>query len=93
MFPQDFHYPPIDTTKTRIFYEFILVDTDSVEISHTQDNNGHIMYSKIKILQVITPQEWNKPLYVMITLMLGVISYILSQKNIHGLYGLKRESH
>jgi len=63
MFPQDFHYPPIDTTKTRTFYEFILVDTDSVEISHTQDNNGHIMYSKIKIIQVITPQEWNKPLH------------------------------
>jgi len=63
IFPPDFHYPPTDTTKTCTFYEFILVDTDSVEISHTPNNNGHIMYSKIKILQVITPQEWNKPLH------------------------------
>ena len=48
IFPPEFHYPPIDTTKTRTFYEFILVDIDSAEISHTPDFNGHIMYSKIK---------------------------------------------
>jgi len=29
------------------------------------------MYSKIKILQVITPQEWNKPLH-------GKISFLRS---------------
>jgi len=32
IFPPEFHYPPIDTTMTRTFYEFILVDTDFAEI-------------------------------------------------------------
>ncbi|RDX87422.1 hypothetical protein CR513_31106, partial [Mucuna pruriens] len=37
LFPPDFHYLPTHLHKTRTFYEFILVDTDSIEIFHTQD--------------------------------------------------------
>lgn len=32
-FPEEFHYFPEDITKKQLFYEFILVDTDSREIS------------------------------------------------------------
>jgi len=61
LFPTTFHHLPTDLTKTRTFYEFILVDTDSAEISHNQDKEGNIIYSKIKILHIITSQEWNQP--------------------------------
>jgi len=62
-FPQDFHHLPIDICKTKTFYEFILVDTKSIEVSHHKADEGNIQLSKIKILQVLTPQEWNQPLH------------------------------
>jgi len=55
LFPRDFHYLPIDLCKPITFYEFILVDTKSIEISHQKDDEGNIQFSKIKILQVLTP--------------------------------------
>jgi len=55
LFPSTFHYPPQNILKRRTFYKFILVDTDSVEISHTLDKEGIIIYSKIKILRTLTP--------------------------------------
>jgi len=61
LFPRDFH--SIDMCKTRTFYEFILVDTESIEVSHHKDDEGNIRFFKIKILQVLTPQEWNQPLH------------------------------
>jgi len=63
LFPSTFHYHPQNVLKNRTFYEFILVDTDSAEISHTSDKEGTIIYSKIKILRIMTPQEWNQPLH------------------------------
>jgi len=63
LFSQDFHYLPIDICKTITFYEFILVDIESIEVSHNKDDKGNIEFSKIKILQVLSPQEWNQPLH------------------------------
>ena len=47
--------------KTRKFYEFILVDTDSVEISHFQNESStDICYSKCKIFKVLTHKMWGQ---------------------------------
>ena len=43
-----------DLVKTRKFYEFILVDIDSVEITHIQNKDStDIFYSKCKIFKII----------------------------------------
>ncbi|XP_057442877.1 uncharacterized protein LOC130734457 isoform X2 [Lotus japonicus] len=63
LFPTNFHYVPGHPKKTRLFYEFILVDSDSIEVTHNQDKQGEIAFSKIKILKVLTPQDWNAPLH------------------------------
>ena len=39
IFPKDFNFLPEDLKKSRKFYEFILVDTESVEITHVPDKN------------------------------------------------------
>lgn len=61
MFPKDFLFFPDTLEKTRIFYEFILVDTDSVEITHVENPKypGKYSYSKCKILKVLTLSDWN----------------------------------
>ena len=47
--------------KTRRFYEFILVDTKSVEISHIQNESStKIYYSKCKIFKVLTHKLWGQ---------------------------------
>ena len=61
-FPSSFHYLPANTLKTRTFYEFILVDTGSVEITHKQEQN-QIIYSKFKIMKFISLEEWGQPLH------------------------------
>ena len=44
--------------KTRIFYEFILVDTESIQISHVKNPKGNdIAYSKCKILKVLNEKD------------------------------------
>ncbi|RDX88196.1 hypothetical protein CR513_30243, partial [Mucuna pruriens] len=48
LFPPDFHYLPIHSHKTRTFYEFIL---------------GNIQFSKIKILNILSHQDCNQPLF------------------------------
>ncbi|RDX97481.1 Tf2-11, partial [Mucuna pruriens] len=63
IFPKTFHYLTNNFSKTQRFYEFILVDTDSAEITHTRDDQGTILFSKIKILNVLSPQDWNQPLF------------------------------
>ena len=46
--------------KTCRFYEFILVDTESVEISHIQNESSiEICYSKCKIFKVVTHKSWS----------------------------------
>ncbi|MED6151389.1 hypothetical protein PIB30_082027 [Stylosanthes scabra] len=53
IFPTGFHFKPISPRKTRQFYEFILVDTDSVSIKHYKDKNNPelIIHSTIQILK------------------------------------------
>jgi hypothetical protein len=58
-FPLGFHYILENISKTRQFYDFILVDTNSIKITHNQDKNNpqKINYSKLKILNVLTYQD------------------------------------
>ncbi|MED6214466.1 hypothetical protein PIB30_103390 [Stylosanthes scabra] len=53
IFPIGFYFKPISPNKTRQFYEFILVDTDSVSIKHYKDktNPGLVTHSTIQILK------------------------------------------
>ena len=37
VFPPEFHFKPTTINKTRTFYEFILIDSDSVSIKHFKD--------------------------------------------------------
>ena len=62
IFPQGVTFNSNDPLKTRQFYEFILLDMDSVEIIHNFDkNNPHrIAFSKCQILIVMTIADWNK---------------------------------
>ena len=48
--------------KTCQFYEFILVDTDLVEITHNTNKNNpqRIASSKCQILRVMTLIDWNQ---------------------------------
>ena len=47
--------------KNKQFYELILVDTQSINITHTYDNPGHILFSKCIIRQVLSTQQWKNP--------------------------------
>ncbi|KAH1262561.1 polyprotein [Glycine max] len=55
VFPPGFHYRPIATNKTRKFYEFILIDTNSVSIKHFKDPKDPNLntHSTIQILKDI----------------------------------------
>ncbi|XLU49654.1 hypothetical protein S245_044468, partial [Arachis hypogaea] len=64
IFPNTFHYIPINPQKTQKFYEFILVDTGSIELTHYRDSNTkQPVYSKIKIMKILSLQEWELPPY------------------------------
>ncbi|XLS44922.1 hypothetical protein HN51_001787, partial [Arachis hypogaea] len=64
IFPNTFHYIPINAQKTQKFYEFILVDTRSIELTHYRDfNTKQPVYSKIKIIKILSLQEWELPPY------------------------------
>ena len=50
--------------KTRKLYEFILVDTESVQISHVQNPKGNgIAYSKCKILKVLNEKYCDQNIF------------------------------
>ena len=52
-----------DILKTRKLYEYILVDTDSVEIWYIQNKDStKICYSKCKIFKIISKIEWEQSL-------------------------------
>ena len=55
IFPQRVNFNSNDLLKTHQFYEFILVDTDSVKITHNIDRNNpqRIEFSKFQILRVM----------------------------------------
>ncbi|WMV49259.1 hypothetical protein MTR67_042644 [Solanum verrucosum] len=44
--------------KIRIFYEAVLIDTDSIEIEHSRNANNYIQYSRITIKKILDPFEW-----------------------------------
>ena len=91
-----------DLSKTRKFYEFILVDTNYVQISHIQNQEGtDIAYSKCKILKVIFEKEgatipllikqflktlYHKLLIILITNMRGIILFISNHLPTHGFF-------
>ena len=57
------HYATDDLRKTQKFYELILVDTNSVSLTHTFDkyHPAQILYSKCIIKTVINAQQWKDP--------------------------------
>jgi hypothetical protein len=65
--PPGFFYLPEDSNlrKTRKYYEFILVDTDSIILTHNYDSKdpSKITFSKFKINKVLTPADWGQPPY------------------------------
>ena len=65
IFPSNFHFIPNHPQKTRLFYEYILVETDSIEIIHTKNKEDptKIAFLKIKILRVLTSTKWNQSIY------------------------------
>ena len=48
--------------KTKKFYELILVDTNSAEITHNKNDDFITLFSKCIIKHFITPDEWGQPL-------------------------------
>ncbi|KAL5148920.1 polyprotein [Glycine soja] len=64
VFPPGFHYRPTATNKTRKFYEFILIDTNSVSIKHFKDPKDPNLntHSTIQILKVMQPRNYGSNL-------------------------------
>ncbi|KAG6664269.1 hypothetical protein CIPAW_02G081200 [Carya illinoinensis] len=69
----DWHYVPQNITKTQNFYEFILVDTDSIIISEipcslqsqpSPPATPIIAFHKVTIKQVLTLEQWGKNPYL-----------------------------
>ena len=60
-FQKDKFFVSNDLSKTRRFYEFILVDTESIQVSHVRNPKGtDIDYSKCKILKIISKNDWEQ---------------------------------
>ena len=60
MFPYGFHFKPTVINKTITFYEFILIDSNSVSIKHFKDPNDPLLstHSTIQILKVLQPRQF-----------------------------------
>ena len=67
VYPHRFNFFLEDIKKTRQFYEFILVDIVSVEITHIPDRNNlqKIIYSKLKNFRVLKLSHWPQEMYVL----------------------------
>ena len=65
VFPPDCPFISNHPLKDRKFFEHILIDSNSVEINHCFDpqDSRKINYSKLKILKVLTPSDWNQNIY------------------------------
>ena len=58
---KDIYFLSNEVSKTRRFYEFILVDTKFIQVSHAKNPEGtDIAYSKCKILKVISKKDWEQ---------------------------------
>ena len=61
IFQNEKYFISNEILKTFRFYEFILVDTESVQISHVKNPEGNdIAYSKCKILKILTEKDWDQ---------------------------------
>ena len=61
IFQKEKYFVSNDLSKTRRFYEFILVDTESIQVSHVRNPEGiDIAYSKCKILKIISKKDWEQ---------------------------------
>ena len=61
IFQNDKYFISNEILKAHKFYEFILVDTESVQISHVKNPEGNdIAYSKCKILKVLNEKDWDQ---------------------------------
>ena len=60
-FKKNFFFVSNNLSKTRKFYEFILVYTKSIQVSHVRNPEGtDISYSKCKILKIISKNDWEQ---------------------------------
>ena len=60
-FQKDNFFISNDISKTCRFYEFILVDMESIQVSHIKNPEGtDIAYSKCKILKIISENDWEQ---------------------------------
>ena len=58
---KDKYFISNEISKTRRFYECILVDKESIQVSHVKNPEGtDIAYSKCKILKVISEKDWEQ---------------------------------
>ncbi|RDX73611.1 Orf V, partial [Mucuna pruriens] len=59
-FPSDFQFQPTAKNKTRIFYEFILIDSNSISIKHFKDPKNPLLntHSTVQILKVLQPRPF-----------------------------------
>ncbi|GAV67207.1 hypothetical protein CFOL_v3_10715 [Cephalotus follicularis] len=62
VFYPDWHYYNNHSQKTQTFYEFILVDTDSMKTNPKSDpkNPGLITHTSVFILKILTLAEWGQ---------------------------------
>ena len=61
IFHKDKYFLTNEISKTRRFYEFIFVDTESIQVSHVKNPEGtDIAYSKCKILKIISEKDWEQ---------------------------------
>ena len=59
-FPPGFQFKPTAINKIRTFYEFILIDSNSVSIKHFKDPKDQSLntHSTIQILKVMQPRQF-----------------------------------
>ncbi|KAH1035051.1 hypothetical protein GYH30_055152 [Glycine max] len=59
-FPSRFHFKPTTINMTRNFYEFILIDSNSMSIKHFKDPNDPSLntHSTIQILKLLQPRQF-----------------------------------
>ena len=61
IFQKDKFFVSNELSKTHRFYEFILVDTESIQVSHVRNPEGtNIAYSKCKISKIISKNNWDQ---------------------------------
>lgn len=69
LYPRGYHFY-IDEYKTREYYQAILIDSESAIIRHNfnKEDPHKIAYSQVKILKVLTLEDWNSKPYISKTL-------------------------